>query len=193
MLSGQPKPMRPNLVAFVIGSLLTLHAAGAEEALSDPPELQARRVEYLRAVQKASIPLLASYQKSLQAMKEQFTRQGNLEAALSVDRELKSVTADLEAANSTAQGNLHSVPLPIIVISAIYLGPEPQQKVDGTKRIQQALSDGKPAITVREAVGGADPAPYKRKMLTVEYSINGKVKKKMYGEGDTINFRQDLK
>gem|GEM_PF-6555747 len=144
-------------------------------------------------MQKASIPLLTSYQKSLQGLKEQFTRQGNLEAALAVDKELKTVTSELESATATAQGSIHSLQAPLAIVSAMYEGPEPGQKFDATKRVQKIFDEGKGSATIKEVVGAADPAPFKKKTMTIEYSINGQIKKKVYGQGATMNFREDLR
>jgi hypothetical protein len=181
------------LVICLVGVVFAVGMRAAEAVVSDPPELQTRRLEHLRAMQKASVPLLTNYQKSLQGLKEQFTRQGKLEAALAVDKELKTVTSELESATATAQGNVHSLQAPLTIVSATYEGPEPGQKFDATKRLQKVFDEGKGSTTIKEVVGAADPAPFKKKTMTIEYSINGQVKKKVYGQGGMINFREDLK
>jgi hypothetical protein len=169
-------------------------SALAQEAVSEPPELQTRRLEHLKAMQRASVPVLTSHVRQLEAMKSQFTRQGNLNGALAVDKELKRAKAELDAANATAQGAVGAVSLPLKVISAIYSGPAAGgDRRDFGARVQGVLESGAAKMTMLDVAGAYDPAPFKKKTLTIEYSINGKVKKKVYQEGATVNFREDLK
>lgn len=186
--------MKHIIITTIAALFITWGGALAQEAVSDPPELQARRLEHLKAMQRASVPVLANHVRQLEAMKAQFTRQSNLNAALAVDQELKRAKAELDAANATAQGAVGSVSLPLKIISAVYSGPTAaDDKRDFGAKVQGILESGVATMTMKDMAGAYDPAPFKKKKLTIEYSINGKVKKKVYGDGEMVNFRGDLK
>ena len=187
-------PITTILVTLAVVLSQHSQAQDAPRAVSDPPELATKREEYLRAMQRASVPILTNYLRQLEPLKEQFTRGRDLQAALSVDGEITKVKQQLDAANATAQGARSSVNLPTEITSAIWQGPEPTQSKDVTAHLKKLMDSGIASIPVnsKDAAGGADPAPYKRKTLILEYSVNGKVKRKTLGEGDKLNFR-DLK
>ena len=70
----------------------------------DPPELTARRDDYNRTVQRAMVPLLTNYLRSLDPLKQQFTRAGKLDAAVAVDAEIRKITEQLKTAQAIASG-----------------------------------------------------------------------------------------
>ena len=84
--------------------------------------------------------------------------------------------------------------LPLKIVSAIFTGAVPGgESRDFGAKVQSIFDSGAAVMTMKDMAGAYDPAPFKKKSLTIEYSINGKVKKKTFGEGATVNFRQELK
>jgi hypothetical protein len=62
----------------------------------EPAELTKLRVSWSSAKAEAVKPLDVKYASALTAMKERFTKAGNLDAAIAVDKELKAVLAAAE-------------------------------------------------------------------------------------------------
>jgi len=59
----------------------------------EPKELPSLRESYLKARQQALSPIEKKYRDALDAMKLRYTKQGDLEAAISIDNELKQIAA----------------------------------------------------------------------------------------------------
>ena len=172
---------------LVFVATITLAAAQSTK-VADPPELVALREQHLRTIHKAVAPHLASYARSLEFQKSQFTRQGKLEAALAVDKELKEIAQQIENARAAAAS---VVPIQLTIISAKY-GNGNDRMVDITNHVKTALSTGKSSIDLTSTLAGGDPAPYQRKLTYITYAINGKKKEKTFSEGHRLNFNQDL-
>jgi hypothetical protein len=95
--------MKPILaIGIVFVSSIACFAQQKSEA--DPPELAARRDDHDRNVQRAMVPLLTNYLRSLEPLKQQYTRAGKLEAAVAVDGEIRKVTEQLKTAQAIASG-----------------------------------------------------------------------------------------
>ena len=161
----------------------TLLAATLAIATDDPPELLARRQDHLRAIQRVTAPLLRDYLRSLESLKQQFTRGGKLQQAIAVDAEMKSITAQLDIATQQ-----------IVIISAVYGIPAQNRVVNITKRLQDALASRETAVTleIHGAAKGADPAPGMSKQTLITYTVNGQQKQKTFPDGHKLNLSKDL-
>lgn len=168
-------------------------AIGQDKPAVAPPELTAMREDHLRSMQRAIVPALIAYGRQLQSQKEFFTRQGKLDAALSVDNELKDIAAQLEAAKAATTKT--SASMQLAIVSASYGHAPSNRMVDTTKILRKALESGDLTITLghKELAGGNDPAPLSPKENTIVYSVNGQRKEKTFPESYKLNFKEDLK
>jgi hypothetical protein len=184
--------MKLPFLVILSASLVLNHAVHSAETLPDPPDLIAKRTEYLRELQRVSAPVLSNYLHQLEAMKEQYTRRGDLHAAESVDSEIRKINLQLTAAAATSQGSRASVPLPVEITLARWQGADPNQSADVTAHLKEVMESGAKSVTVntQEAAGGVDPARGKPKTLYLEYRVNGKVKQKTLKEGGTLSFSE---
>jgi hypothetical protein len=192
---GQIAQMKlPLIAALILAFAFAVSSRGADalRTFSDPAELVAKRVDCLRDLQRASIPILTNYLHQIEALKEQYTRRGDLHAALSVDEEIKKTQQQLDAANATSQGARGSIPVPIEITSARWQAADPNQSADVTAHLKQLMESGAASVTVntQEAAGGVDPARGQPKSLILEYLVNGKAKQKTFKEGGTLIFRE---
>ncbi|MBV6498159.1 MAG: hypothetical protein CJBNEKGG_00374 [Prosthecobacter sp.] len=78
-----------------------------------PPELAALKLSFEKAKQQAVSPLEKKYSDALTALKVRFTKEGNLEAALEVDAELKALVSSQSIAQpATSATQATSPPTP---------------------------------------------------------------------------------
>jgi hypothetical protein len=118
-------------IAFVFS---TFSSFAQDKPPADPPELAARRDDLNRAVQRATVPLLTNYLRSLDPLKQQFTREGKLDAALAVDNEMRAATEQLKNAQGVANGANRP--------NAELLGTwRVQNESDGTKATYDIIAD----------------------------------------------------
>ncbi|MBK8094360.1 MAG: C-type lectin domain-containing protein [Verrucomicrobiaceae bacterium] len=89
--------MRRTPMTRAILALLSLFVFGQETQAADPPDLSRLRESWQRAKQQANAPLDKKYDDALRALKLRYTKEGNLEAAIAVDTELKSLTPQSSA------------------------------------------------------------------------------------------------
>jgi len=184
--------MKLPILAILSACLVSNSTVHGAETFPDPPDLVAKRTECLRELQRVSAPVLANYLHQLEAMKEQYTRRGDLHAAESVDSEIRKTSLQLNAAAATSQGARASVPLPVEITLARWQAADPNQSADVTAHLKQLMESGAQSVTIntQEAAGGVDPARGKPKTLYLEYLVNGKVKQKTLKEGSTLLFRE---
>lgn len=184
----------PILGAFALLLCASSHAQEPTRTAPDPAELSARRAEFLREMQRVSLPVLNNYLRVIESLKEQSARRGDLLAAQAYDTEAKKIRLQLGDASATSSGARTSVTLPIEITSALWQSVSPKLSTDVTAHLKKIMESGTASLTVNtaEAAGGADPARGKPKVLVLEYTVNGKVKKKTYPEGEKLNFA-DLK
>jgi len=84
------------IACAALSSVVTLHAQAPARPM--PDRLTTLRANYERAIERANAPINLQYRDALQRLKTEYTKAGNLEAALAVDGELKSrFTAPLPA------------------------------------------------------------------------------------------------
>lgn len=76
------------VASLVLISAVTSRAQAP--AKPQPERLVNLRANYERAIERVSAPVSAQYREELQKMKLEYTKAGNLEAALAVDEELKT-------------------------------------------------------------------------------------------------------
>lgn len=182
------------LAAWALMLCTPSQAQDTPRTIPDPAELSARRAEFLREMQRVSVPVLTNYLRVIESMKEQATRRGDLTGAQAFDLETQKIKAQLNDASATSQGARATVPLPVAITSALWQGVGPKLSADVTAHLKKVMESGVASVTVNtaEAAGGADPAPGKPKILALEYTVNGKVKRKTFTEGQKLNFA-DLK
>lgn len=85
------------LTSFVI-TLSAVIAVGQEPTKPQPKELVSLRDSWTKARQQATAPLDKKYLDALTALKTRFTKEGNLDAALSIDAEIKSLSLPASSA-----------------------------------------------------------------------------------------------
>jgi hypothetical protein len=143
-------------------------------------------------MQRVSIPLLTTYARQLETQKLAFTRQGKLDEAIAVDKEIKEVTKQLEAANAAVARS--GAKLQLLILSASYGDQKKKRSIDTTKNLRKALEAGQAGIKLNTTDGaaGVDPAPFAPKETIITYSINGQRKQKTFREGHSLNFKDDL-
>lgn len=180
--------MKIRLLSVIICTLAVTSFA------AEPPELIARRADHLRAISRVQIPALTSYIRTLEPLKQQFSREGKADAAVAVDAEIKSIQDQLNAAQA-AINITTAAPVQLQIESATY-GHQPSKRVaDVTAAIRSAVDSGAASIVIANkdlGLQGADPAPGAHKTSVVIYRVNGKRKEKILDENATLNLR-DLK
>jgi hypothetical protein len=78
---------------FATFCILVLAATVSADDTKAPQELTSLKESWGRARKQATDPIDKKYEDALTAMKQRFTKAGNLEAALAVDTELKSLVS----------------------------------------------------------------------------------------------------
>jgi hypothetical protein len=86
-------PMKTHLYILPLFYLALCSAIQAQTAAPLPDKLATLRSGYEAAVARATIPITQTYIKELQKLKADYTRAGNLEAALAADAILKQALA----------------------------------------------------------------------------------------------------
>ncbi len=81
------------LTVAVCGVAFFAHTASAEEGGALPDKLTALKYNYEAAVTRATTPITQTYVQQLQKLKMEYTKAGNLEAALATDAILKEMMA----------------------------------------------------------------------------------------------------
>lgn len=180
------------LLALVAYSAIGMVSLAQDKFSLDPPELVKLREEHLRSMHRVAVPVLTTYVRALESQKQLFTRQGKLDAALSVDNELKDVAKQLETANSASART--GATMQLAIVSATYGSHEKKRITDITKNLRKAFESGEASIKLNTDKGaaGVDPAPFAPKATVVVYTINGQRKEKTFPEGRTLNFKDDL-
>jgi hypothetical protein len=80
-----------------------------------------------------------------------------------------------------------------VILSATYGQLDKKRTQDVTDQLRRALRAGQETLKLNnELTGGKDPAPYAHKETKVIFSINGDRKEKVFSEGQTLNFKEDL-
>jgi len=114
---------------FALSSIVVMFAISSmaqAPAKAQPDRLVNLRANYERAVERVTAPVTAQYRDELLKMKIEYTKAGNLEAALAVDDELKSrftpapQTSKSASAPSTAE--LAKVNVGTSVIAPLVIG-----------------------------------------------------------------------
>lgn len=85
--------------------LLGVHVSPAQTAKALPEKLQTLRKNYDAAVLRATAPLTKSYLQELQRLKLDYTRAGDLTAALAADALIKAASDPAAALPATAAGD----------------------------------------------------------------------------------------
>ncbi|TLD70287.1 hypothetical protein FEM03_13970 [Phragmitibacter flavus] len=175
-----------SFVTFIASAL-------AAFAQPDPPELVEIREEHLRSMQRVVIPALNTYKRQLEAQKSAFVRQRKVDAARSVDDELKEIDTQLEVANNAV--SRPGLVMQLTILDAEYGDFASKRVLDITKALQKAMESGAPTIKLHrdDAAGGEDPAPLVRKETLITYTINGHRKQRTFDEGHKLNFKYDLR
>jgi hypothetical protein len=163
------------------------------KAPADPPELLARRADYYRTVSRLQVQSLTTYLRALDPLKQQFRRDGKLEAVVAVDNEIKAVAEKLKAAQSGS--NLSTAPPAQIQIESVTYGdPKTKRTRDGTAAAQAALDSGAATIVLSgKELRTGDPAPGTRKVAVITYTVNGKRKEKTFPENTILDFKKELR
>jgi len=179
-------------LVFVLWLAILLGVPSAVAA--DPPELLARRAEYLKASSRAQIQPLTDYLRNLEPLRQQLAREGRADAALTITKEMNSIQDQLAAAQAAADATT-SAPVQLQIESATY-GHQPTKRVaDVTIAVRSAVESGNHSMTIANkdlGLQGADPAPGAHKTALIVYTINGRRKQKIVDENTVLDFK-DLK
>ncbi|MEZ0387491.1 MAG: hypothetical protein ACAI34_10515 [Verrucomicrobium sp.] len=179
----------PFAIVFVLLSILP---ASASAQGSESPALVNLREGYLRAMQRASIPVLAEYVRQLESEKSALTRQGKLDQVQAVEAELGDAASQLKVAKEAVARP--GAVLRLTILSGRYGDFATGRVVDITKTLREALDARSLGISLHRdgAAKGIDPAPLVAKQTSIVYSINGERKEKVFAEGHNLNFKSDL-
>jgi hypothetical protein len=91
------------IITATILLALTLVRSFAQNApLIDPPELAAKREEHIRDLQRVSIPVLQQYLRTLDGLREQFSREGRQDALKAVAAESEKVRQEVDTSTKAA-------------------------------------------------------------------------------------------
>lgn len=182
-----------NALVFTLTLLAAPFALGQDKPAVDPPELIAKREEHLRAMQRVTTPELQAYAAKLNGLKQQFAREGKLEAGLAVENELREVTRQLQMAQDAANPT-KAAAQQLTLVSAVYGHAASKRTVNVERLLRQAMTAGQATIKLNNAAlnNDRDPAPYAPKETVINYIINGQKKTKTFREGDTLDFKNDL-
>jgi len=85
------------LLLFIVSAYLALHAS-AQQASTE--KLEKLKLSFQQAMERATKPIKTTYQTELEKLKIEYTKAGNLEAALAVDAELKDIVVSSPATPS---------------------------------------------------------------------------------------------
>jgi hypothetical protein len=178
--------------------IVTVMRVTAQQPLKplDPPELITDRADHLRAMQRAAIPPLTNYLRTLESLQQFYTRQNKADAATSVAAEITTVKEQLEEAEAGSNISL-TAPVQLQIDKVEYGDLARNHVLDETKYVQNAFAAGKATVSIYGATmaGASDPAPGISKSVRVTYTINGKRKEKIYKEGPDaiLDFKKDLR
>ncbi len=92
----------PVMHRLTVSVTIILGLLGFAASAEPPRELVSLRESYQKARQQALSPLDKKYVDALTALKTRFTKEGNLEAALAVDSEIKSISSSSSASTPAA-------------------------------------------------------------------------------------------
>ena len=181
-------------VIVVAHAIVTACAAAQEKPAAEPPQLVAAREEHLRAMQRASVPLLQAYAAKLNRIKQVLGREGKFEAGVAVENELREVTRQLEAAR-TLSDPTRQPSAQLSIVSATFGDAKGKRTVNVEAIVKQMLAAGKTTFRVGNDVlnNDRDPAPYAKKELTITYIIGGAKKEKSFDEKAAVDLKNDLK
>jgi hypothetical protein len=94
--------MRSILIFHVLMLSATMALGQTAQPQKSPEKLAKLKSSYTSAVDRAVSPLKKTYLTELQKLKTDYTKSGDLEAALAVDAEIKSLEGGSPAANSVS-------------------------------------------------------------------------------------------
>ena len=179
------------ILGFLAFSAMGVLSLAQDTSPLDPTELLKLREEHLRSLQRVSAPVFSTYVRSLESLKAQYTREAKLDAALAVDNELKVAKQQLGVASTATRT---TAPMQLTISSVKFGDPKTKRLLDVTKTVQKVLASGEATMKLGGGTlsPGHDPAPYVRKSVTVAYIINGQRKEKVFNDGESINFQNDL-
>jgi hypothetical protein len=80
---------------FLFFFALVLPVQGQTKSSLLPDKLTALRESYVRAMEKVSTPVRRTYLQELQKLKDEYVKAGNLQAALAVDEEIKTLNIQI--------------------------------------------------------------------------------------------------
>lgn len=86
------RAMQLRLTIATVGMLLLGNTLSAQEAKSLPDKLVTLKFNYEAAINRATTPITRTYIQELQNLKTEYTKAGNLEAALAADAILKELS-----------------------------------------------------------------------------------------------------
>ena len=159
----------------------------------DPPELAMKREDHLRNMQRAAIPVLQQYLKTLDFLGQQYSREKKYDALIALQSEIKNVQDQLTAANN-AIGLNKSGSVGLAIISAKRGDFDAKRVIDVTDILRKILRSAQPTVRLdHDYLHTADPMDGSHnKKMRIAYSINGVRKEKEWTEGTMINFKDDL-
>ncbi|HEY2342203.1 MAG TPA: hypothetical protein VGH90_04190 [Chthoniobacteraceae bacterium] len=160
---------------------------------ADPPELLERRAEHFHMVNRLQLQPLNAYLRELEPLKQQFLRNGALESAVAVDREIRVVTDRLKTAQNGS--SVSAVPPPQILLeSVIYGDPKTKRIKDVTDLVRTAFQADPATVTLgNKELQTGDPAPLTKKIAVFTYTVNGKRKEKTFPEGTVVDLKKELR
>jgi len=128
------------------------------------------------------------YLEALGTMKLRFTKEGKLNEALAVDREIQKLGRVPDAPPALGSSKL-------AIISATYGEKGTDKVIDTTDILRRALEKREDGVRLNTKFGadGKDPAPAAPKETTITYSIRGETKRKTFPENYDLKFKVDLK
>jgi len=154
---------------------------------SDPARLVELRNQYQSALHRVVEPLDKSYVETLTTLQRQFSKNGDLENALAVRREVERMNQSIEA---NARGP------ELVILSAqqrdVATG---KNVVDVTKQVKENLYSGKATMGLNayRDVGTRLSTPPPRRETFIIYSYGGEKKEKTFPERAELNFVKDLR
>jgi hypothetical protein len=169
-------------VPILLGVILFAIATDAQEKpAAEPSELVLRRTEHERGVQRVVSPLVTDYLRKLEGLKAQYTREGKIEAALAVEKEIRRMKR--ESGNKVTN------------VSAVYGVLETKQTADITDFLKAVQKEGRASVVLSSFQGSLpkDPAPNVRKQTKIVYLIDGQRYEKIFKESYELKFDDDLR
>jgi hypothetical protein len=153
----------------------------------DPARLVELRTQYQSAIHRIVEPLDKSYMDTLAALQRQFSKNGDLENALAVRREVERMSQSVE---SNARGP------ELIILSAQQRDAATKANVvDVTRKVKDQFFSGKPimGLNAYRDVGSRLSAPPPRRETLIIYTYGGEKKEKIFPERSELNFEKDLR